>query len=124
MNIEEAKRAIQNIRWDITSFKEATWIASDVSNLTGANFIPTDAGRSVYPRYDVIELPKVGDKVSYAFNGDYYPCGEIKSISPSLRIITTTTGRKFYRRGRSGAWVNNGTWSLIPGHVSRKNPEF
>jgi hypothetical protein len=124
MNIEEAKHTIREIRWVITSFDEATQIASDISKLTGANFIPTDAGSSVYPRYDVIELPKVGDKVSYVFNGDRYPCGEIKSISPSLKIITTTTGQAFYRRGRSGAWVSNCTWSLIPGHVSRWNPEF
>jgi hypothetical protein len=124
MTIDEAKRLILSVRHDLASFDQATDMAAELSQATGAKFIPTDAGEWVYPRYDVIELPKVGSKVSYAFNGDYYPCGEISAISASLKIITTTTGKKFYRRRLSGAWVNDGTWSLIPGHVNRRNPEF
>jgi len=90
----------------------------------GEGYIATDAGEYVSPRYDVIDLPKIGAEVSYAFNGDYYPCGKIASISKSFKLITTTEGQKFYRRGESGCWKYNKTWSLVPGHISKLNPEF
>jgi hypothetical protein len=90
--------------------------------------IATDAGPLVSPRYDVIELPRVGDKVSYAFNGDYYPCGEITKISKTLKQITAEDKEgkvwKFYRVRQTGCWRMDGTWSLVPGHISRLNPEF
>lgn len=107
-------------RWDWNSFEAAQEVAAAL----GAGYIATDAGPNVSPRYDVIELPKVGDAVSYGFNGDYYPCGEIVSISKSLKKITTSTGRAFFRRRLTGSWVNAGTWSLVPGHVNKRNPEF
>jgi hypothetical protein len=84
----------------------------------------TITNRRRSPRYDVIQLPKVGDDCSYAFNGDYYPCGQVKSISKSLKIIVTTEGQKFYRRGETGTWKYNKTWSLVKGHISKLNPEF
>ena len=111
-------------RHDFKSIDSAQEIADAASVFTGRTYIATDSGEGCYPRYDVIEAPAVGDEVSYAFNGDYYPCGHIKSISASLKLITTDTGRKFYRRGKSGAWLNNGMWSLVPGHIERLNPEF
>lgn len=111
-------------RHDLTSYGQAADVAAYLTETTGRLHIATDAGEWVYPRYDVIEPPKVGDEVSYAFNGDYYPCGEIVSISESLKVIKTSSGKRFYRRKLTGAWLNNGTWSLIPGHVSRLNPEF
>ena len=111
-------------RHDLTSYGQAADVAFFLTEQTGRLHIATDAGEWMYPRYDVIEAPKVGDKVSYAFNGDYYPCGEIVSISESLKVIKTSTGKRFYRRKLTGAWINNGTWCLIPGHVSRLNPEF
>lgn len=91
---------------------------------TGTQIV-VDNGPHVSPRFSVIEPPKVGDKVSYGFNGDYYPDGEIVKISgKNLRIVTTSTGSKFWRRGNSGRWVMNGTWSLVPGHRSERNPSF
>lgn len=99
--------------------------AKEVAAKLGADYLAIDAGVHVSPRYDVIKMPKVGDKVSYAFNGDYYPCGEIKSVSKfPHRVIVTTEGQKFYRRGDSGSWKYNRTWSLVQGHISRLNPEF
>lgn len=98
--------------------------AKEIAALLGPNYIAIDNGTHVSPRYDVIKLPQVGDKVSYAFNGDYYPCGEIASISKSLRLIATTEGQKFYRRGETGVWKYNQTWALVAGHVSKLNPEF
>lgn len=97
--------------------------AKEIATALGPKFIATDAGSHVSPRYDVQELPQIGDKVSYAFNGDYYPCGKIATISKSLKLITTTKGQKFYRLRETGCWKYNGTWSLVAGHVSRLNPE-
>lgn len=93
-------------------------------------YIAIDAGPNVSPRYDVIRCPKVGDKVSYSFNGDTYPDGEIKSISKSLRVIKTTPsegrfyGNIYYRRGLSGSWIKDRTWTLVQGHIDERNPSF
>ncbi|WXB48017.1 hypothetical protein WCWAEYFT_CDS0315 [Vibrio phage VB_VaC_TDDLMA] len=87
-------------------------------------YMVVDKGEYILPRFDVIEKPRVGDKVSYAFNGDSTPCGEIKSISKSLKVITTTDGQKFYRKGLSGTWKYNKTWSLISGHQEERNPHI
>jgi hypothetical protein len=73
---------------------------------------------------DIGEAPAVGDEVSYAFNGDYYPCGTIKSISASFRLIITTEGQKFYRRRESACWKYNGVWSMVDGHREELNPHF
>jgi hypothetical protein len=94
------------------------------------HYVATDSSANVSPRYDVIEAPKVGDAVSYSFNGDTYPCGHVTHISDSYRVITTTGDgtppkrMKFYRRRLSGSWVNNGTWSLVSGHIYEQNPSF
>ena len=111
-------------RWDFDSLEDAQLIADSATKLTGTLYIATDAGEWVSPRYDVVVAPAVGDEVSYSFNGDYYPCGTITAISKSLKLVTTSTGRKFYRRRETGSWVNNGMWSLVSGHHNRLNPEF
>lgn len=109
--------------------------AAEVAAMLGPKYQATDAGPYCSPRYDVIDLPQVGQEVSYAFNGDYYPCGKIVSISagPAFRRIVAedVNGRKyvFHRRCRSGepvggAWIMDGTWSMIQGHHDRRNPEF
>lgn len=111
-------------RHDIKSVEHAAEIAESAGKATGKTYLPVDSGAGVWPRFDVIEAPAVGDDVSYAFNGDYYPCGQIKSISASFRVITTTEGQKFYRRRESGNWKYNRTWSLVSGHRSELNPHF
>jgi hypothetical protein len=98
--------------------------AAEVADVLGTEYIATDAGNGVSPRYDVIQLPKIGDKVSKAFNGDSYPAGVIKSISKSLKLIVKDEGDKFYRVRETGSWRNQGTWSLTPGHVYTQNPSF
>lgn len=102
--------------------------AQEVATVLGPDYIATDAGAHVSPRYDVQALPKVGAEVSYAFNGDSYPCGKIKSISAAPhRLITVDDNgrvRKFWRRRLSGSWVMDQTWSLVQGHVSKTNPSF
>lgn len=100
--------------------------AEAVAAALGEAYVATDSGAHVSPRYDVITRPQVGDKVSYAFNGDSYPCGTITKMSagPTYRRIETSTGKIFWRRRQSGAWVNDGTWSLVVGHINKRNPEF
>lgn len=99
-------------------------VADAATAYTGELYIATDDGEWVSPRYEVIKAPKVGDEVSKAFNGDYYPMGVIAKVSKSLKVIETSAGIKFYRRKLSGAWINGGMWSLVPGHIQRWNPEF
>lgn len=111
-------------RHDIESLEHAGEIAASATEATGKLHLPVDSGSGVWPRFDVIEAPMVGDNVSYAFNGDYYPCGQIKSISASFRLITTTEGQKFYRRKQSANWKYSGVWSLVDGHHSELNPSF
>ena len=110
--------------WNIKSFEHTTELASAQTQVTGKLHIACDRGEYCSPRFHIEAAPVVGEEVSYAFNGDYYPCGTIAAISKSLKLVTTSTGRKFYRRGQSGAWLNNGMWSLVSGTHSRLNPEF
>lgn len=117
---EERDRTATECRWNWKTFEEA----QEVAQALGSAYVACDAGANVSPRYDVRELPRVGDKVSYAFNGDSYPCGVIKSISKSLKLIVTDRGDKFYRVRQTGSWRKDGTWSLVAGHVSERNPEF
>ena len=98
--------------------------AKEIAAVLGSDYIATDAGEYVYPRYDVVELPKLGQDCSYTFNGDYYPCGKIASISKSLKVIKTTDGSKFYRVRETSCWKLNGTWALVQGHINKRNPEF
>lgn len=112
-------------RGEFNSMKDAEKIADDLNKHAGfRKFLATDSGDHCWPRYDVVYLPQVGEEVSYTFNGDYYPDGTIVAISKSLKVITTSSGKKYYRRRQTGAWVRNRTWSLIPGHIKELNPSF
>jgi hypothetical protein len=116
-------------RNDLGSFAEATELAAEINSLpetslAGATYIPTDAGPNCSPRFDVILAPKIGDPISYSFNGDSYPDGEIVKISGSLRIVTSSSGRRYYRRRLTGSWINNNCWSMRAGHHSELNPSF
>lgn len=111
-------------RW--ASFEEAEDIAAQATELTGDLHLACDRSRYVSPRYVVVRAPKVGDKVSYAFNGDYYPDGVIRHVTKTTcRVVKTDTGRTYYRRKLGAGWkMQGGTWSLVPGHISRYNREF
>lgn len=111
-------------RWDFECFEQALLIAIQAETATGNAYLPIDNGENVSPRYDVIESPRVGDSVSRGFNGDYYPEGEIVKISDSYKVITTSTGKKFYRKGLTGRWRFGRIWTLVAGQHSRKNPSF
>jgi hypothetical protein len=124
---QEARRIageVMHNRNDFANSEVADSFARAATAVTGRLHIATDSGEYVSPRYDVIEAPVVGAAVSRSFNGDSYPAGNIVSISKSLKRIVTSDGTVFFRRRNSGAWVNHGTWSMIPGHVSEWNPSF
>lgn len=111
-------------RWDWWDYGIVERIAAAVTKHVGEPHLAIDRGQGVSPRFDIILAPKIGDEVSKSFNGDSYPMGKITSISPSMRVITTSTGAKFYRQGpRSGAWTKN-SFSMIPGNVYEQNPHF
>lgn len=109
---------------DIKSFSQAIQMAEEFTNEESVKYIPIDRGSNVSPRFDVIEAPRIGDPVSYGFNGDYYPDGHIEKISSSMKVITTTSGRKYYRRKQTASWKYNQTWTLVAGHHDERNPSF
>ena len=118
-------------RHDFETLADAQAVADELNGFPELNIAPfsdkyiaTDAGTRCSPQFDVIERPQIGDKVSYGFNGDSYPCGVIIKISPTLKKITTTAGKVFYRRHRTGCWKMGGTWSMISGHHDKRNPSF
>jgi len=122
----EPKRDWKN-RNDFKTFLQAEEVA-EAANLSGGFeggiLIAVDAGPNVSPRYNVIRLPTVGDKVSYTFNGDTYPDGEIVSVSSLFTKIVTSTGSCYYRRRKTGTWLKDRTWSLVQGHETTRNPSF
>ncbi len=112
-------------RTDWDNLAEAERIAASATKATGRAWLACDKGAGVWPRYDVIEAPIVGDDVSWGFNGDAYPLGKITKISADYKTVMVEvapgTKRRFTRKG--AGWINNG-WSLLPGSQYRQNPEF
>lgn len=126
--------ANENVKWgtengwstrnDWKTFDEVLKLSKYLTAMTGDPYLPVDNSASVSPRYDVVKAPKVGDKVSYGFNGDYTPDGEVVKISKTYQV-TTSTGRVYRRRGNSGSWLQSGgTWGLTQGHIFERNPSF
>jgi hypothetical protein len=105
---------------DFKSFEQAFEVAEAASKFAGVDYIATESNGY----FEVIQAPQILDLVSYYFNGDSYPCGHIKSISKTMKKITTNEGKVFYRRKLSGSWVMNNTWSMISGHHYEQNPHL
>ena len=119
-------------RNDWRSLSAAVLASRDATKATGDNHFAVDKGPRVSPRFDIARAPQVGDEVSRAFNGDYYPAGKITHISPSWAVIKTSTGEKFTRRKagaetvhHSATWRDrSGTFTLVRGHHDKRNPHF
>jgi len=113
-------------RWKIKDFKEAEKVAEKLTEETLVRHVAVDAGSNVFPRFGAIRVPQVGDAVSYAFNGDYYPDGYIASVSSGVKmVIKTSKGHVYYRHLKTGCWImKGGTWRLVDGHRSELNPSF
>jgi hypothetical protein len=121
-SIPEDQKMIARSRWDYTGMADVEAIANRLNEEAGKTlYIAIDSGAHVSPRWDVIELPQVGDEVSYSFNGDTYPCGTITKITPKLQIVTSD-GKRF--TFKNGGWRYNGTWWLVKGHHHEQNPHF
>ena len=110
-------------RWDFKDLETAEAIARRATEVTGDTHLAVDYGEWRRPQFDVVRAPKVGDKVSYGFNGDYRPDGEIVKVSPKF-IVTTSTGNTYRRKKLTASWMRGGTWSLVRGHIDKLNPEF
>ncbi len=113
-------------RGELTSFGQAQNLAEAASICLEEPFLPVDNGEWVSPRYDVVRGPKVGEFVSYGFNGDYYPDGTITRIGgTNCSRVYTDTGSVYNRRRQTGSWIKRGgTWSMVKGHVDKRNPSF
>jgi hypothetical protein len=105
MGIEDQRTWVS--RWDLNSLEDAQVLADKVTAFAGKPYIATDAGSSTFPRFDVREAPQVGDKVSYSFNGDAYPCGVITSISKTGKRVTTSEGKIFNRYNQTGSYKSH-----------------
>lgn len=128
--------AIRDLIYPIPNhdIRSAEAAAEKLTVLLGFPFWPEDRGNGVSPRYGVRPGFRIGEPVSRAFNGDYYPVGFITKMSGQgnekigfRRIeVTDTNGkvRVFWRRDMSGSWINAGMWSLVPGWHNDQNPEF
>lgn len=119
-------------RNDWTDLATVADYAAQVSALCGEEYIAVDNGGWCSPRYDIVRLPRVGDKVSQTYNGDYYPCGEIVKIGKNHARVTTSDGTVFTRRLHgAGALANSARWcvtgsgfTLVRGHRDERNPSF
>ena len=118
-------KGLWQARADWQSFEEVEKIASHLTSITNKAFMAIDNTSSVWPQFDIIETPKVGDAVSYGFNGDYYPDGYIVSITQKMQI-TTSSGKKYRRYKNTSNWRSCGSrsWSLVQGHINERNPHF
>lgn len=121
----------------IESYEQAVLAAERVSDVQKAQYWAEDRGPNVSPRFAIIRAFSIGEPVSYGFNGDSYIAGRIvhmsampkgasKAEAPRIIVTQDTNGvrRQFFRRRKTGAWVNKGTWSLHHGWHNDRNPSF
>ena len=71
--------------------------------------------------YDMIREPAVGDELSYAFNGDCYPCGTVTRVT---KTKCETSDGTVFRRLKNGRWKKDQMWSMVFGHIYEQNPCF
>jgi hypothetical protein len=109
---------------DIESYEIAEGLAPALNQTAGETRYIACAYENQHPRYEVIELPKVGDVVSRGFNGDYYPDGTIVRINASKRVITTSTGKRYWRYKLTSTWLEGGMWGLTAGYHNERNPHL
>ena len=103
---------------------EANEAAAKLTEESNELHIVTHEPSYVCNKWAVHRVPQVGDFVSYSFNGDSYPDSEIVSVSKTLKVITTKSGKKYYRYKNHASWRNNGTWWLVKGFHEERNPSF
>ncbi len=109
--------------WHDQPFEQIEKLAELATKFFGTLYVATFEPNTS-PRHDLVRVPKVGDEVSYGFNGDYYPCGKIIKVTDKLTVVTDS-GKRFRRFKQTGGWrMEGGTWSLVQGHINERNPHF
>ena len=109
--------------WDWTE-AEAKAVAAKASEVFGVPYDFVDSECTGLRRYDIIQLPQVGDEVSYAFNGDCYPDGVIIAITQKGQV-KTDTGSTYRRKKQTAGWLKtSGTFWMVRGHIYEQNPHF
>ena len=126
-NIPDSELAVPGLwqsSWNWKSFEEVEKLARYVTAMTGRTYVAVDHTESTSPRFTIMQLPAVGDPVSFSFNGDTYPDGHIVAMTKKLQI-TTSTGSKYRRYKNTSGWCKTGgTWWLVKGHIYEQNPHF
>ena len=134
--VEDLDAALKHLTLDtLQDVQDAATSANTLAAAFGKEnrYFASDRGAAVSPRYAVVQRPQIGDKVSQGFNGDYYPAGEITSISRSMNRIETSAGYVFTRRkpyrasiSNSAMWRVKGSecFTMVRGHIARRNMEF
>jgi len=113
---------------DYKSKAEVDALALRLTAMSGKHWIGFDDGPGTSHQFGVMEVPRIGDDVSYGFNGDYRPCGKITKITKGLRI--TATDEKghtmvFNRKKETSGWKRvGGTWWLVKGIHDERNPHI
>lgn len=114
----DATDLVQKLGFKMEEIKE------QVEALTGKKHFVYKSRTHLCP-IQVVKLPEVGEEVSKGFNGDYYPCGKIEKISASYGKIVTEDGTVFIRQKKNPVcWLNDRTWSMVPGIKDERNPHF
>mgnify|MGYP001598572728 FL=1 len=102
---------------DWRTLADAQLVAAKASTATGRPWLGVDQGTRAEHRYDVIPQPRVGDavgrRIDAAGRGVTVDEGTITSVNGTLRVITTSTGKKFYRLRESGFWYYARTDALV-----------
>ncbi len=121
---DHAAGPTSSIQVSRAQIKTKAWgekLLAKVREFTKTDFILTED--SGYPKFDIVRAPQVGDFVSRGYNGDHYPDSEIVRISPTGKVITTASGKKYYGSREIGKW-KSGAFSLMRGYHDRRNPCF
>lgn len=84
-------------RDELQTMEQVTKYAEEITTFTGELHIPIDHGDYTFPRFEIMKMFVVGQEISKYFNGDSYPDETIKKISDGLRIITSTSGNRYFR---------------------------
>lgn len=110
--------------WWPESLEAAQWAVS-VLNQKDAE-IQYEVAVDRRGRFEVFRKYRVGDAVSVAVGSDSYPEGVIISIGDGVReTITTSTGHRFFRQGKSSKWaLAGGRQYLFAGHHYYQDPSF
>lgn len=117
-------RGATDPEWTNRNYFKTFARAEEIADMCGPDYMAVDDGEHIWPRYDVIKKPKVGDFVSRSFNGDTYPEGKIAEISPTMKKITLDNGLEFWRWKQSGQWLNVGVWTMVMGCFNERNPNL